>query len=122
MLLLLQGLAEVLAELERSHLEYPHSTHQPILYAASPAKQRVYALVEGRYQDAGALPGHPATFRYVRAEDPGVPPAADVNVKQQKSCGAQEAWVGRNQSHTHLFLQLGKCAVQHVVGRCQPLQ
>jgi hypothetical protein len=59
----LQGLPEVLAELERSHLEYPHSTHQPMLYAANPSSQRVYALVEGRYQDVGALPGHPATFR-----------------------------------------------------------
>lgn len=34
-----------------------------MLYAASEQAQRVYALVEGRYQDVGALPGHPATFR-----------------------------------------------------------
>lgn len=58
-----QGIGEVLAELERSHLEYPRSEHRPLLFAASEAAQRVYALVEGRYQDVGALPGHPATFR-----------------------------------------------------------
>jgi hypothetical protein len=34
-----------------------------MLYAASPEVQRAYALVEGTYQDVGALPGHPATFR-----------------------------------------------------------
>jgi hypothetical protein len=34
-----------------------------MLYAASVEQQRAYALVEGRYQDVGALPGHPATFR-----------------------------------------------------------
>ncbi|WIA16049.1 hypothetical protein OEZ85_012778 [Tetradesmus obliquus] len=58
-----QGLSEVLAELERAHLEYHRSEHRPMLYAASEASQRVYCLVEGRYQDVGALPGHPATFR-----------------------------------------------------------
>eukprot|EP00878_Enallax_costatus_P001041 GHUV01001176.1.p1 GENE.GHUV01001176.1~~GHUV01001176.1.p1 ORF type:complete len:762 (+),score=253.99 GHUV01001176.1:257-2287(+) len=58
-----QGFVEVLAELERAHLEYHRSEHRPMLYAASEASQRVYALVEGRYQDVGALPGHPATFR-----------------------------------------------------------
>jgi hypothetical protein len=62
-LVLLQGLTEVLAELERAHLEYHRSEHRPMLYAASEHSQRVYALVEGRYQDVGALPGHPATFR-----------------------------------------------------------
>jgi hypothetical protein len=59
----LQGIGEVLAELERSHIEYPRSEHRPLLFAASEAGQRAYALVEGRYQDVGALPGHPATFR-----------------------------------------------------------
>lgn len=54
---------EVLAELERAHLEYHRSEHRAMLYAANAASQRVYALVEGRYQDVGALPGHPATFR-----------------------------------------------------------
>jgi hypothetical protein len=34
-----------------------------MLYAASPQVQRAYALVEGTYQDVGAMPGHPATFR-----------------------------------------------------------
>lgn len=34
-----------------------------MLYAANPEVQRAYALVEGTYQDVGALPGHPATFR-----------------------------------------------------------
>jgi len=34
-----------------------------MLYAASAETQRAYALVEGTYQDVGALPGHPATFR-----------------------------------------------------------
>lgn len=58
-----QGISEVLAELERSHLEYPRSEHRPLLFAASEEGQRSYALVEGRYQDVGALPGHPATFR-----------------------------------------------------------
>lgn len=58
-----QGLHEVLAELERAHLEYHRSEHRPMLYAASPEVQRAYALVEGNYQDVGALPGHPATFR-----------------------------------------------------------
>jgi hypothetical protein len=62
-LLLEQGLIEVLAELERAHLEYHRSEHRPMLYAASPEAQRAYALVEGTYQDVGALPGHPATFR-----------------------------------------------------------
>ncbi|KAF6266063.1 hypothetical protein COO60DRAFT_1456763 [Scenedesmus sp. NREL 46B-D3] len=57
------GLTEVLAELERAHLEYHRSEHRPMLYAASEQSQCVYALVEGRYQDVGALPGHPATFR-----------------------------------------------------------
>jgi hypothetical protein len=61
---MLQGLTEVLAELERAHLEYHRSEHRPMLYAASEQSQRVYALVEGRYQDVGALPGHPATFRW----------------------------------------------------------
>ncbi|KAF8059445.1 ABCA9 [Scenedesmus sp. PABB004] len=60
------GLTQVLAELERAHLEYHRSEHRPMLYAASAASQRVYALVEGRYQDVGALPGHPATFRRAR--------------------------------------------------------
>lgn len=59
----MQGLHEVLAELERAHLEYHKSEHRPMLYAASPTTQRAYALVEGTYQDVGALPGHPATFR-----------------------------------------------------------
>ena len=58
-----QGIGEVLAELERSHLEYPRSEHRPLLFAASEGAQRAYALVEGRYQDVGALPGHPAPFR-----------------------------------------------------------
>lgn len=58
-----QGLHEVLAELERAHLEYHRSEHRPMLYSASPEVQRAYALVEGTYQDVGALPGHPATFR-----------------------------------------------------------
>lgn len=53
----------MLAELERAHLEYHRSEHRPMLYAASPGVQRAYALVEGTYQDVGALPGHPATFR-----------------------------------------------------------
>jgi hypothetical protein len=58
-----QGLSEVLAELERAHLEYHRSEHRPMLYAASPQVQRAYNLVEGTYQDVGAMPGHPATFR-----------------------------------------------------------
>lgn len=58
-----QGLHEVLGELERAHLEYHRSEHRPMLYAASAETQRAYALVEGTYQDVGALPGHPATFR-----------------------------------------------------------
>lgn len=58
-----EGLHEVLAELERAHLEYHRSEHRPMLYAANPEVQRAYALVEGTYQDVGALPGHPATFR-----------------------------------------------------------
>jgi hypothetical protein len=53
----------VLAELERAHLEYHRSEHRPMLYSASPDVQRAYSLVEGTYQDVGALPGHPATFR-----------------------------------------------------------
>eukprot|EP00775_Hariotina_reticulata_P004499 gene4499-4752_t len=58
-----KGFSQVLAELERAHLEYHRSEHRPMLYAASVPSQRVYALVEGRYQDVGAMPGHPATFR-----------------------------------------------------------
>jgi hypothetical protein len=60
---IMQGLHEVLAELERAHLEYHRSEHRPMLYSASPDVQRAYSLVEGTYQDVGALPGHPATFR-----------------------------------------------------------
>jgi hypothetical protein len=42
-----------------------------MLYAASEQSQSVYALVEGRYQDVGALPGHPATFRWAGQQQPG---------------------------------------------------
>jgi hypothetical protein len=58
------GVVELLAELERAHLEYHASQHRPLLYAASVEAQRAYALVEGRHQDVGALPGRPATFRH----------------------------------------------------------
>lgn len=68
---ILQGLHEVLSELERAHLEYHRSEHRPMLYAASPDAQRAYALVEGTYQDVGALPGHPATFRCGATQSPG---------------------------------------------------